>query len=29
MRMDSGPDFSAEYKVGFVMAKRYLAQYVP
>ena len=24
-----GPDFSAEYKVGFVMAKRYLAQYVP
>jgi sugar phosphate isomerase/epimerase len=24
-----GPDFSEEYKVGFVMAKRYLAQYVP
>ncbi len=24
-----GPDFSADYKVGFVMAKRYLDQYVP
>ena len=24
-----GPDFSEQYKVGFVMAKRYLAQYVP
>jgi sugar phosphate isomerase/epimerase len=24
-----GPDFSEEYKVGFVMAKRYLSQYVP
>ena len=24
-----GPDFSEEFKVGFVMAKRYLAQYVP
>jgi sugar phosphate isomerase/epimerase len=24
-----GPDFSDDYKVGFVMAKRYLAQYVP
>lgn len=24
-----GPDFSEAYKVGFVMAKRYLAQYVP
>jgi sugar phosphate isomerase/epimerase len=24
-----GPDFSEEYKVGFVMGKRYLAQYVP
>jgi sugar phosphate isomerase/epimerase len=24
-----GPDFSEPYKVGFVMAKRYLAQYVP
>lgn len=24
-----GPDFSSEFKVGFVMAKRYLAQYVP
>ncbi|MBV9303200.1 MAG: sugar phosphate isomerase/epimerase [Acidobacteriaceae bacterium] len=24
-----GPDFSAEYKVGFIMAKRYLSQYVP
>ena len=24
-----GPDFSAEYKVGFVMAKRYLSTYVP
>lgn len=24
-----GPDFSEEFKTGFVMAKRYLAQYVP
>lgn len=24
-----GPDFSAEFKVGFIMAKRYLSQYVP
>jgi len=24
-----GPDFSEEFKVGFVMAKRYLSQYVP
>jgi sugar phosphate isomerase/epimerase len=24
-----GPDFSADYKVGFVMAKRYLSMYVP
>ena len=24
-----GPDFSEEYKAGFVMAKRYLSQYVP
>ncbi|MFL6353919.1 MAG: sugar phosphate isomerase/epimerase family protein [Bryobacteraceae bacterium] len=24
-----GPDFSAEFKVGFMMAKRYLSQYVP
>jgi sugar phosphate isomerase/epimerase len=24
-----GPDFSEEYKVGFVMGKRYLSQYVP
>ncbi len=24
-----GPDFSEDYKVGFVMAKRYLSQYVP
>lgn len=24
-----GPDFSEDFKVGFVMAKRYLAQYVP
>jgi sugar phosphate isomerase/epimerase len=24
-----GPDFSEEYKVGFIMGKRYLAQYVP
>jgi sugar phosphate isomerase/epimerase len=24
-----GPDFSEDYKVGFLMAKRYLAQYVP
>jgi sugar phosphate isomerase/epimerase len=24
-----GPDFSDEYKVGFVMGKRYLSQYVP
>jgi sugar phosphate isomerase/epimerase len=24
-----GPDFSDDFKVGFVMAKRYLAQYVP
>ncbi len=24
-----GPDFSDEFKTGFVMAKRYLAQYVP
>ena len=24
-----GPDFSEEFRMGFVMAKRYLAQYVP
>jgi sugar phosphate isomerase/epimerase len=24
-----GPDFSADYKTGFIMAKRYLSQYVP
>ena len=24
-----GPDFSDEFKVGFIMGKRYLAQYVP
>jgi sugar phosphate isomerase/epimerase len=24
-----GPDFSDEFKVGFIMAKRYLSQYVP
>jgi sugar phosphate isomerase/epimerase len=24
-----GPDFSGDFKVGFVMAKRYLDQYVP
>lgn len=24
-----GPDFSADFKMGFIMAKRYLAQYVP
>jgi len=24
-----GPDFADDYKMGFVMAKRYLAQYVP
>ena len=24
-----GPDFSEEFKIGFVMAKRYLTQYVP
>ncbi len=24
-----GPDFSSEFKLGFIMAKRYLAQYVP
>jgi sugar phosphate isomerase/epimerase len=24
-----GPDFSDEYKIGFLMAKRYLGQYVP
>jgi sugar phosphate isomerase/epimerase len=24
-----GPDFSADFKVGFVMAKRYLDQYIP
>ncbi len=26
---DPGPDFSEDFKTGFVMAKRYLAQYVP
>jgi sugar phosphate isomerase/epimerase len=26
---NSGPDFSEDFKMGFVMAKRYLAQYVP
>jgi sugar phosphate isomerase/epimerase len=26
---NKGPDFSEDYKVGFVMAKRYLSQYVP
>lgn len=26
---NKGPDFSEPYKVGFVMAKRYLQQYVP
>jgi sugar phosphate isomerase/epimerase len=24
-----GPDFSDEFKTGFIMAKRYLSQYVP
>jgi sugar phosphate isomerase/epimerase len=24
-----GPDFSADFKMGFIMAKRYLSQYVP
>ncbi len=24
-----GPDFSGDFKVGFIMAKRYLSQYVP
>jgi sugar phosphate isomerase/epimerase len=24
-----GPDFSEEFKMGFIMAKRYLSQYVP
>lgn len=24
-----GPDFSSDFKTGFIMAKRYLAQYVP
>ena len=24
-----GPDFSEDFKMGFVMAKRYLDQYVP
>jgi sugar phosphate isomerase/epimerase len=26
---DPGPDFSPDFKTGFIMAKRYLAQYVP
>ena len=26
---NTGPDFSEDFKMGFVMAKRYLAQYVP
>ncbi len=26
---NSGPDFSDDFKMGFIMAKRYLAQYVP
>lgn len=26
---NKGPDFSTDFKMGFVMAKRYLAQYVP
>ncbi len=26
---NKGPDFSPDFKVGFVMAKRYLTQYVP
>jgi sugar phosphate isomerase/epimerase len=26
---NKGPDFSEDFKVGFVMAKRYLVQYVP
>ncbi|MBV9763094.1 MAG: sugar phosphate isomerase/epimerase [Acidobacteriaceae bacterium] len=26
---DPGPDFSADFKTGFIMAKRYLTQYVP
>jgi sugar phosphate isomerase/epimerase len=24
-----GPEFSSDFKVGFIMAKRYLSQYVP
>jgi hypothetical protein len=24
-----GPDFSEAYKVGFIMGKRYLSQFVP
>jgi hypothetical protein len=24
-----GPDFSEDFKMGFVMAKKYLSQYVP
>jgi sugar phosphate isomerase/epimerase len=24
-----GPDFSPDFKTGFLMAKRYLSQYVP
>jgi sugar phosphate isomerase/epimerase len=26
---DPGPDFSPDFKMGFIMAKRYLTQYVP
>jgi len=26
---NSGPDFSEDFKVGFIMSKRYLSQYVP
>jgi sugar phosphate isomerase/epimerase len=25
----SGPDFSRDFQIGFIMAKRYLSQYVP
>ena len=26
---NKGPDFSPDFQMGFIMAKRYLAQYVP
>jgi sugar phosphate isomerase/epimerase len=26
---NKGPDFSSDFKMGFIMAKRYLTQYVP